>query len=195
MGILHAWSEGHSLLYHMLRVFLSVDSTASKVVWFPGEQYLQLWPQRLATALAQAQPNQRGFALALEALAYLQVIARAYGTQVIVVSLPSKEEIYLPLLGEPVLDLGRAFREALVQRGLTVLDLVPVFRHWAAKGEALFFTTSRLPNPQGHAVIARSVSHHLAVSVQTYGLHPWEQEIPQGSRVTQEVSGPWTTAP
>ena len=82
-----------------------------------------------------------------------------------------------------------------MQRGLTVLNLVPVLRSWAAKGEALCFAARRFPHPQGHAVIVGSASDSLATSVQTYDLHPWVQETSQANRGTQEVAGPWTTAP
>ena len=127
---------------------------------------------RLAAIRAQAQPERRGFHLVLDALAYLQVVARAYGTQVLVVIQPSKEMTYLFPHDEASPDPSRALRQALAQRGVESLDLTPVFRQWAVAGEPLFFTAHRYPNAQGHALIAQEVVRHLTAAAQTYDLIP-----------------------
>ncbi len=158
----------HSILYQMVRVSLLLERTSSQLIWFPGGQYIQMWPQRLDTILSLAQPGQREFALVCEALAYLQVIARAYETQVVVVCLPSKEGIYLPVHGTIPVDSGRPLREALQQRGIATLDLAPLLRQESAKGQALFYPASRYFNEQGQALIARHVLQHL--TVQPYAL-------------------------
>jgi hypothetical protein len=126
----------------------------------------------LAALLAQARPEQRGFHLVLDALAYLQAIARAYGTKVLVVIQPSKEMTYLLPRDEATPAPSRAVRQALAQRGIASLDLTPIFRQWAATGEPLFFPANRYPNAQGHARIAHEVVRHLTSAAQTYGLTP-----------------------
>jgi hypothetical protein len=126
----------------------------------------------LAAVLAQAQPEQRTFHLVLDALTYLHVVAQAYGTQILVVIQPSKETTYLVEGKQVAPDPSRAMREALAQRGIASLDLLPVFQQWASKGEPLFFATNRYPNAQGHALIAHAVTQHLAASTAAYGLSP-----------------------
>jgi hypothetical protein len=172
---LSALLASHSYLYQMLRTSRRLAQTPSQVVWLLGGGYLQVQPQRLAAVLTQAQPEQRAFHLVLDALAYLQVVARAYGTQVLVVIQPSKETTYLTPPDATAPDPSRALRQALAQRGIASLDLTAVFRQEATKGEALFFAANRYPNAQGQALIAHSVTQHLAASAQAYGLSPWER--------------------
>ncbi|MGE3539831.1 MAG: hypothetical protein AB7N91_20665 [Candidatus Tectimicrobiota bacterium] len=172
-SLLHAWLARHSLLYQLGRVALLDERTETQVVWLPGGQYLQLWPKRFQAVLAQTQPEHEAVGRVLDALAYLQVIARAYGTQVIVVFLPSKEEVYLSPRGETPLDPGRALREGVQQRGMITLDLAPLLRQWGTKGEPLFYAVSPYLNEQGHALVARAVLQHLASVAYNYALRPW----------------------
>ena len=120
----------------------------------------------MAAILTQARPELQSFHLVLDALAYLQVVARAYGTQVLVVIQPSKEMAYLLPHDEATPDPSRALRQALVQRGVESLDLTPIFRQWASTGEQLFFTANRYPNAQGQALMAQEVVRHLATVAQ-----------------------------
>ena len=80
----------YSALYQLLRASRHLAQPSSQVVWLLGGKYLQVWPHRLAAIRAQAQPERRGFHLVLNALAYLQVVARAYGTQVSLLSDPAE---------------------------------------------------------------------------------------------------------
>jgi hypothetical protein len=136
------------------------------VVWLLGGKHLQVRPHRLAAILAQARPEQQSFHLVLDALAYLQVVARAYGTQVLVVIQPSKEMTYLSANDAATPDPSRALRQALAERGVESLDLTPIFQQWAATGEPLFFTANRYPNAEGQALIAQEVVQHLATVAQ-----------------------------
>jgi hypothetical protein len=172
LHVLSALVARYSSFYQMLRASLRHAQTPSQVVWLVGGKYLQVRPHRLAAVLAQARPERRGFHLVLDALAYLQAVARAYGTQVLVVIQPSKEMTYLFPNDEATPGPTRALQQALTQRGIASLDLTPVFRHWASSGEPLFFTANRYPNAQGHALIAQEVGRHLSAAAQTYGLTP-----------------------
>jgi acetyltransferase AlgX (SGNH hydrolase-like protein) len=167
LHVLPAFVARHSYLFQVLRVSRPLAQTSSKMVWFPGGKYIQVWPYRLAAILAQARPERRVFSLVLDALTYLQVVARAYGTQVLVVIQPSKEMTYLSSPDEAAPDPSGALQQALAQRGIASIDLTPVFRQWAAKEEPLFFAANRYPNAQGHTLIAQEVLRHLAVAAQT----------------------------
>ena len=179
-GTLHTWLARYSRLYQLIRLSLRIaPQTSSQLVWFPGGEYLQLWPHRLDAVMTRAQPDQRGFALALEALAYLQVITRAYGTSLVVVFVPGKEEIYLPRREGPVPDPGQALREALAQRGITCVDLAPVFRQKMTRSEPLFLRARDFPNATGAALIATQVIHHLTTAASHYDLLPWSAAASQ----------------
>jgi hypothetical protein len=171
----------HSYLFQALRSSLRTELTSSDLVWLPGGQYIQVWPHRLAATFAQAQPDRHALHLVLDALRYVQIVARASGAQVLVVLQPSKEAVYLPTVNAAVLDLASVVRQALAQHGIASLDLTPVLQQWAAKGEALFFAANRYPNHQGHTRMAQAVVRHLADAAQTYGLRPWGQVTPQSS--------------
>jgi lysophospholipase L1-like esterase len=132
---------------------------------------------RLELALAdfidktgEARPGQRLFDVTVEALQRLHSIAKANGTNVLVILQPSKEEVYLPPSGEPDADPGSPLRVKLGELGIPYLDLLPDFRSRAAKGEVLFFETDGHPNVRGYALIAELVIAHLEDNAKRYGL-------------------------
>ena len=83
---------------------------------------------------------------------------------------PSKEEVYLPLVGPDVPDFSRDLRAAFEERGIDFLDLGPAFRARAAAGESLFFEVDGHPNPRGYALIAQLVLAHLRDNSRKFGL-------------------------
>lgn len=109
--------------------------------------------------VAGARPDRPEFHLAVAALRDLRALAREGGARTVVVLLPSKEEVYLPLLGRPVADPTAALREALAREGIEHVDLGPVFR--ARAGRRLFFEEDGHPNAEGQALIAEGVLRHL----------------------------------
>jgi hypothetical protein len=117
-----------------------------------------------------ALPDSREFRLVVKTLQDLHSIAERDGTNVLVVLQPSKEEVYLPLLGEPSPDLQGPLRTALEEGGIPYLDLLPGFRRRAAKGEALFFQSDGHPNGRGYALIADLVLSHLKNKAEKYDL-------------------------
>lgn len=176
LGAMQAWLAQQSLLYQMVRVSLRAEQPSHHLVWLLGGAYVQVHPARLKAVSAMAQPGQPAFSLVLEALAYMQVMAQAHGTQMVVVYLPSKEEIYP---GVSPGDHGRALQEALAQRGITTLDLVPPFRQWRVKGEPLFLPVSAYLNAQGHALVAHQVLQYLATMAQPPLVQP-SSPVPSG---------------
>jgi SGNH hydrolase-like domain, acetyltransferase AlgX len=170
LDTIHTLLSRHSYLFHM------VWSSAARITHFRclDGVWLRLFPEQLEAASAKAQPDQLAFHLVLQALQRLQTQVQEHGASVLVVLQPSKEEAYLPLLGNTVPGLQQDLQEALAQHGIAMLDLTPVFRHQAAIGARLFFTVDGYPNAQGHLVIARSVFRHLTGQAPPDRLSPWE---------------------
>jgi lysophospholipase L1-like esterase len=87
----------------------------------------------------------------------------------VVIILPTREEVYrdltAPLMGAEAVDaLGapRRVMNALCQlEALTCLDLLPIFREYAAKGDALYYADDMHLNPTGNAVLAAEVERWL----------------------------------
>jgi len=180
----------YSYVYHVARTVTSMwEQPSSKAFWFVGGRRLHLVPRRLVEGIAMLRPDRRAFQLVLQALEGIQTSAQAHGAQALFVFQPSKEEIYLPLLGEKAPDLSRVLRQTLVQRGLVCLDLAPLLQQWAAKGEQLFLAADRHPNARGYALIAQRVLRHLADHAQTYGLRALSRAHGrQGSQVEAQLS-------
>jgi lysophospholipase L1-like esterase len=129
----------------------------------PEGTQLQLDLGGFMNQAAIAQPGNRAFDITVETLQQLNSIARANGTKVVVILQPSKEEVYLPLMGETNFDAdpGRPLRVKLEEVGIPYLNLLPDFRSRAAKGEVLFFEVDGHPNARGYALIAELVVAHL----------------------------------
>jgi SGNH hydrolase-like domain, acetyltransferase AlgX len=184
MSLAHPLDTLYTLLGRYSYLFHMVGSSGARVTHFRclDGGWLHLFPDQLEAASAKAQPDQSAFHLVLRALQRLQALAQEQGAYILVVFQPSKEETYLPLLGNAVPDLQHTLQEALAQHGIAMLDLTPVFRHQATVGARLFFTVDGSPNAQGHLLIARSVLRHLTGQAPTDSLSSWEQGALQGDR-------------
>ena len=134
LSLAHPLDTLHTLLSRYSYLFHIVWSSGARIAHFRclDGVWLRLFPEQLEAAGVKAQPDQHAFHLVLQALQRLQARAQEQGASVLVVFQPSKEETYLPLLGNAVPDLQHALQEALAQHGIAMLDLTPVFRHQAA---------------------------------------------------------------
>jgi hypothetical protein len=126
----------------------------------PGER-IQLVPSLLAQATASARPERAEFSHILETIERIQAAATQHQTHCIVLFFPSKEEVYLPLLGEDVPDLAEPFLPELRQRHIAYVNLTPLFRERALAKEQLFFEVDGHPNVRGYALIAEAVLTYL----------------------------------
>jgi GDSL-like Lipase/Acylhydrolase family len=170
----HALFSRSSYLYTLL---LHVRGAVQK--WRPAEVRIfefsdggrmELFPGDFANTTAGAQPDRREFHLVLQALQRIHSIARANGTHVLVIFQPSKEEVYLPLLGEALPDPARPLKTELEKHRIDYLELTPAFRRRAEAGEKLFFEVDGHPNARGYALIADLVLSHLKDNAKRYGL-------------------------
>jgi hypothetical protein len=166
----------NSYLYHLLRHAFTVYKnwrwrvSESVIYRFADGTWLHLLPSQLASFTTGAQPNRPAFQLVLQALERIQSIANENGTHVLFIFQPSKEEVYLPLLGKPASDPGGPLRVTLDRRGIAYLDLVPAFRRRAMAGEQLFFEQDGHPNKQGYQLIAYEVLAYLQNKAVKYDL-------------------------
>ena len=78
-----------------------------------------------------------------------------------VVLIPTKEEVHLPLLGLEPPRFTASFAQALGARGIDVVDTTPPLRAGAARGQQLFFTLDVHPNRAGQRLIADLVLGEL----------------------------------
>jgi lysophospholipase L1-like esterase len=144
-----AWSAGKQRASHR------------EVYSFPDGARLSLLPDDFREKTAGGQPGRQEYQLVVEALGRLAELAQEHGTRTIVILQPSKEEIYLPLLGISLWDPSEGLREALARLGVDFVDLTSVFRERAAAGRRLFFEEDGHPNAEGHALTAQAIWRHL----------------------------------
>jgi hypothetical protein len=163
-----------SYLYNLLlyvRGDLNWWSPSATVIFqSPNGTRLELQPEDLVSKTKLAQPGNYVFRRVMDALQRVHSLAKENGATVLVVLQPSKEEVYLPLVGESPPDPTAPLRAALVERGIPYLDLLEDFRRRAAEGEMLFFETDGHPNARGYALIAELVISHLKQHAKKYGL-------------------------
>lgn len=153
-----------SYLYHAARYVWSAGRrhlSRQAVYAFADGARVQLLPDDFAEKTRGAHPGARELALVVGALERLRGLTAPRGVRLVVAFLPSKEEVYLPLLGAPVEDPTRALRQALAAAGVEFVDLTPTFRAEAA-GRQLFFEEDGHPNAAGQALIADGVFRYLS---------------------------------
>jgi lysophospholipase L1-like esterase len=174
-----AW-RGHLLasklrLYNLLlyvRKKLKSGPTETKTFQAPGGTHVDLDVEGFIDQTGIGQPGNRAFDLSVQALQRLYSITQANGTHMLVILQPSKEEVYLPLMGETSVDTdpGKALRAKLESLGIPYLDLLPEFRNRAAQGQVLFFETDGHPNARGYALITELVMNHLRNNMKAYSV-------------------------
>jgi lysophospholipase L1-like esterase len=170
--VLASKSHFYNLLMYVQRYVRGYGPSKTRAFRAPDGTQLQLDLGGFTSQTGIAQPGNRAFDISVEALQRLDSIALANGTKILVILQPSKEEVYLPLMGETNFDAdpGRPLRVKLGELGIPYLDLLPEFRNRAAKGEVLFFETDGHPNARGYALIAELVISHLKQHAKEYGL-------------------------
>jgi hypothetical protein len=103
-----------------------------------------------------------GVPLTRAALAQAQAAVESWGGQMVVVLIPTREEVYehltAPVMGaEAVAELGetrRVMNDLCADLGLTCLDTLDSLQESARRGEHLYYTEDMHLNPYGNAVLA-----------------------------------------
>jgi lysophospholipase L1-like esterase len=173
-GAVEGFLRRHSYLAHLLlrarAVYQSWMISEPRLLVLGPNVRVQLQPSLITRLTRSAAPDRPAFPLVVQALTRLQALAMAQGTQVLVVFQPTKEQVYLPLLGEAVRDPSAPLRAVLEAQGLPCFDLYPAFRRHAEAREQLFFEADSHPNQQGYRLIAQEVLAHLRDEATAYGL-------------------------
>jgi lysophospholipase L1-like esterase len=151
----------HNLVFGLTRSIRRQIRMHTELFHLADGRTLQLDIEDFMDKTRGGHPERREFQLALRSLQNLHARASEAGTRVLIVLQPSKEEVYLPLLGKPFFDPSRALRAVLEESGIEYLNLTPAFRNRAAKGQQLFFEIDGHPNAAGHGLIAAEVIDYL----------------------------------
>jgi lysophospholipase L1-like esterase len=123
---------------------------------FPDGQRVQLAPSVYLSVAERTQPGSPGFEAAMQALLATRDVAWADGADFLVVMIPAKEEVYLPLLGRPGPDLVAPYKAALAAEGVWQLDTTPALQARALDAP-VYFEVDGHPNALGYTIIAEAV--------------------------------------
>jgi lysophospholipase L1-like esterase len=149
----------------------SVGSQFSgRTIDFPDGGRLQLAPAVYASNERLAQPDHPNFRLVVDAVERTRALAERGGSKFLVLLVPTKEEVYLPLLDEQLPPATAPFAAHFGAAGLPFLDLTPAFQAKAREGERLFFEVDGHPNAAGYRLIAEVVLEHLRSTAQASSL-------------------------
>lgn len=123
---------------------------------------LRLAPTAYMRQAEMAQPDHPAFGLIMAVIDEARERVLARGSRFVVLLMPTKEEVYLQLLGRSYPALVDAFAAALDERGIEHLDLTIALRAAAGDGAAVYFEVDGHPNERGYAVIADAVTALLS---------------------------------
>lgn len=114
--------------------------------------------------------NQIGLRLSREALADSKTRVEAWDGTLVVVLIPTREEVYARWtagqMGAEAMQALASAREAMLslcdELALLCLDLLPGLQRYAEQGQALYFSDDMHLNPRGNAALAALVETWLA---------------------------------
>jgi lysophospholipase L1-like esterase len=174
-GIKHYLKKSYLVLClrEAWRLYRLPGKTRITALDFPDGGRLQLFFYTSWWQSVEASEDHPDFQLILQTVEKARTSTRQQGTELLVLLLPTREEVYLPLLGEESPDDSGPFRAAFEERGIPYLDLTPAFRKRAKAHEQLFFEVDGHPNVAGNALIAEEVLTHLRENAALYGLTDW----------------------
>jgi lysophospholipase L1-like esterase len=139
------------------------------VTWRDGH-HLRLTGDLYQRDALHARPGDPEFDSAFASLERARATAAAEGTRTLVLLFPTKEEIYLPLLGDSVPRPLAPFAAELDRRGIEYIDFSGPFTAAAKAGRSIYFELDPHPNREGYALIARTVTDYLRRHAAALGL-------------------------
>lgn len=171
-----AWLEDHSVLFAVSEVVLTGQSgamTAYERLFIKphrvniGKSVMQFGAGYEQQAMDMTRnENQIGLRASRSAFVDAKALADTWGAKIVVVVIPTREEVYAPLT-EPIMgaealkkltSAHRAMLDLCTELSLTCYDPLPVFQVHAAQGELIYFADDMHLNPQGNALLADDFS-------------------------------------
>ena len=170
-NVLRRLSHGSYLmaLQRSLRSAL-LSRGAGETIVFGDGQRLQLAPMVYRNDVQMADPAHPVFRLVMTTIEEAQSLSQRQGSHFLVLLMPTKEEVYLPLLDKPAPALIENFRPALEAHDIPYMDLTPHFQARAREVGPLFFEIDGHPNASGYRLIADAVLEYLNEHGKAYGL-------------------------
>ena len=162
LGRLRQLLEDSHLVAFLRGARTSLDSAiTSSTIDFEDGHRLQLVPALLRRDLEMAQPGRPEFELVMATIERARAVTRQHGSEFLVLLMPTKEEVYLPRIGEPAPPLTESFGAALDRRGIGFIDLTRDLQAHARDNAPLFYEIDGHPNAEGYQLLARVVVDHL----------------------------------
>jgi lysophospholipase L1-like esterase len=143
---------------------------AGATITFGDDQRLQLAPAVYENDARLADPEHPVFRLVMTTIEEAQMLSQRQGSNFLVLLMPTKEEVYLPLLDKPAPALIENLRPALEAQHIPYIDLTPDFQARARAARPLFFEVDGHPNAEGYRLIADVVLNYLNEHGAAYGL-------------------------
>jgi hypothetical protein len=142
----------------------------SRTVTLADGHRLRLTGDLYRQAANLAHPGGAQFDSAFAALSRARELAAAQGTRVLVLLFPTKEEVYLPLLGNSAPRPVVPFAAELARRGIEYIDFTAPFTAEAKRGRTIYFELDPHPNQAGYRLIANTVTTYLERHAAALGL-------------------------
>ncbi len=150
-----------------LRAFWRVASKTIKTpfvnrtIVLPSDERLVLVPSLYEERANRAKPGNPEFELVMRSLEQARELANANDIPLLIVLMPTKEEVYLPVLGGRSPSFTGTFKNVLERRNFEVIDLTPILIESAKVGPPLYFEVDGHPNAVGYEVIANVIEPFL----------------------------------
>jgi hypothetical protein len=141
---------------------------------FPTGARMNFTPAMLERLTKRVRTDDSMFQLVINTIEQTHKLAQSHGTELLVILIPSKEEVYLPILGKPTPQPIDVFLPELEKRHIPYLDLRPHLQRLARQNEVLYFEVDGHHNAQGYAAIADAVLARLQAGAGRYALRDQE---------------------
>lgn len=177
------WWDKNSAFYVLLKLYLGSEDTYQASLQFHDPEYVAKGDIKLAfgqpylwDAFDMSQPtNLDGWARSQEAFRAAREMVDSYGGTLVIVLMPTKEQVYRdlsePLLGAEKLALldqpYHMMKEFCAQENLTCIDLLPILQEHTE--EQLYFTTDMHLNKRGNEVLAETLAGWIDVHPEIFG--------------------------
>lgn len=171
------WWDKNSAFYVLLKLYLGPKNEYHASLQFLDRKRVQKGKIDLAfgrpylwDAFDMTLPqNVDGWARGQQAFLEAQKMVGSYGGTLVVLLMPTKEQVYRslsePLLGaDKIALLDKPYQMMLdfcQQQNLTCIDLLPILRPYADAGEQIYYTTDIHLNARGNEVLAEALATWL----------------------------------